>query len=77
MTLNNNTNFEEICNQLEKDLGAPICKDLAKKFEKDPGSKAYFESIKRVVGLYQDYQSKACVSSEMKKRLLNKIKKEY
>ncbi len=77
MTLNNKTNFDEICKQLEKDLGAPICKELAKKFEKDPESKKYFESIKKVVELYREYQSKACVSSEMKQRLLEKIQKTY
>ncbi len=77
MTLKDKTNYDEICEQLEKDLGAPICKDLAKKFEKDPESKKYFESIKKVVELYREYQSNKCLTSEMKKRLLEKIQKTY
>ena len=66
--------FREICKQLEEDIGAPICEDLIKQFEDHPECKQYFESVQKMVELYQECNPKVQVTKNMKNNLINKLK---
>ncbi len=45
----------EICEKVDQDLASPTCKKLREHLEKCPDCAAYYDSLKKTIVLYRNY----------------------
>ncbi|MCH8125177.1 hypothetical protein IIC38_04345 [candidate division KSB1 bacterium] len=68
-------NWQELCNYLEEDFDSVICQDLKDHLEECPDCKENVESIRSTVDMYRKSNPDVPLSQEMKKKLINQLKK--
>ena len=68
-------NWQELCNYLEEDFGSAICQDLKDHLEACLDCRENVESIRSTVDMYRKSNPNIPLSQEMKKKLINQLKK--
>ncbi|HDL18397.1 MAG TPA: hypothetical protein ENH29_05030 [Bacteroidetes bacterium] len=74
MTKNEQKYFREICERLEEDMDTPACADFLQQLEDAPECQKFFESVRRVVDLYNECHATVKLTIEMEEKLIRKIK---
>lgn len=66
---------DELCDYLGYNFGSPMCKELHKHVEECDECQEYIESVKLTVKICQDCNESEPVPQDVKKMLLEKLKK--
>jgi len=74
MKNDHDTNFAHFCHYLEEDIDTPMCQELLQHIEKCPECKHNLTSIQKMVALYRQSQPKACLSPEIKQKIIARLK---
>ena len=63
--------LELICEALESDLDAPVCRELATHLQACPSCRIYFDSVKKTVRLYQNLITEPSVPADVQEWLFS------
>jgi anti-sigma factor RsiW len=71
-----NKNWDHLCEYLEEDINSPLCREFKEHLEQCPECRQNVESIKQTVELFRKSHSSVPLSRDLKRQLLEKVKRE-